>query len=272
MPTKAKLQEDNAALRRRLQELTEALESQSLTEGAEASQDEPGTPTCLTAENIEEVLESVDRRTEKLSSMVLEYQEKLQRSFECPITYELFKDPVFCVGDGHTYEREAILRHFENSSSSPLTGERLNQAEKVVIPNIFVRQKADELRGGEPDIERSNIVRQPGAMFQRVSNEGDDYDSDLRDDWTDGEGQELIDFDDEPADALYRTRERQRIQRLATVAARQQAIEAEILRIQRRRGFEESESTRRQNEQDIQSLRALRNQQPSGGIGTSGTF
>ena len=47
MPTEAKLQEDNAALRRQLQELTEVLESQSLTEGAEASQDEPGSPTRL---------------------------------------------------------------------------------------------------------------------------------------------------------------------------------------------------------------------------------
>jgi len=47
MPTEAKLQADNAASRRQLQEITEALESQSLTEGAEASQDEPGSPTRL---------------------------------------------------------------------------------------------------------------------------------------------------------------------------------------------------------------------------------
>mmetsp|Transcript_15119 Transcript_15119/g.54454 ORF Transcript_15119/g.54454 Transcript_15119/m.54454 type:complete len:112 (-) Transcript_15119:1559-1894(-) len=37
MPTEAKLQEDNAALRRQLQELTEAMESQSLTECRQAA-------------------------------------------------------------------------------------------------------------------------------------------------------------------------------------------------------------------------------------------
>ena len=42
----------------------------------------------------------------------------------CPITYEIFRDPVIAK-DGHVYEREAITRWIFQSGTSPLTREPL---------------------------------------------------------------------------------------------------------------------------------------------------
>ena len=41
----------------------------------------------------------------------------------CPITRTVFRDPVVVVDSGHTYERSAILEHFErNGAKDPFTG------------------------------------------------------------------------------------------------------------------------------------------------------
>jgi len=47
-------------------------------------------------------VEYISRAVDKLVEDAI--QSKLTR----PITYELFKDPVLCSGDGFTYERSAI--------------------------------------------------------------------------------------------------------------------------------------------------------------------
>ena len=62
----------------------------------------------------------------------------------CPITREHFVDPVFCVGDGHTFERSAIESWFERNDTSPITGATL--ACKVLVPNFQARRLADETR------------------------------------------------------------------------------------------------------------------------------
>jgi hypothetical protein len=43
----------------------------------------------------------------------------------CPITYQIFRDPVI-AGDGHTYERAAIVRWIAEHGTSPLTRQPLN--------------------------------------------------------------------------------------------------------------------------------------------------
>ena len=43
----------------------------------------------------------------------------------CPITYQVFRDPVV-AGDGHVYERSAIVRWIEEHGTSPLTRQTLN--------------------------------------------------------------------------------------------------------------------------------------------------
>lgn len=46
----------------------------------------------------------------------------------CPITLELFRDPVI-AGDGHTYERKAIIKWLNMYGTSPLTRQPLNVTE-----------------------------------------------------------------------------------------------------------------------------------------------
>lgn len=79
----------------------------------------------------------------------------------CPITLELFEDPVLCTGDGQTYERSAILRHLERSTISPVTREDLVGAQ--IVPNYHARRSADSLRHGPAPEGRSietHVIRQ----------------------------------------------------------------------------------------------------------------
>jgi leucine-rich repeat protein SHOC2 len=56
----------------------------------------------------------------------------------CPITRAAFRDPVFVVDSGHTYERSAILSHFErNGAKDPLTRRALSSTK--VMTNWAMR-------------------------------------------------------------------------------------------------------------------------------------
>ena len=59
-----------------------------------------------------------DRALERSQSDV----ERANPSLVCPITAELFRDPVLCVGDGYTYERVSVARWLAKHSTSPMTG------------------------------------------------------------------------------------------------------------------------------------------------------
>jgi len=71
-------------------------------------------------------------------------------AFVCPITQDLMADPVV-TADGHTYEREAILRWLHKQQScglpctSPLTGEPLEHIN--LVPNVALRGLIRELLG-----------------------------------------------------------------------------------------------------------------------------
>ena len=64
----------------------------------------------------------------------------------CPITAELFEDPVILVEDGYTYERSAVTAWLEQNDTSPMSGAAL--VTKTLAPNIRARQQADAARGG----------------------------------------------------------------------------------------------------------------------------
>lgn len=70
--------------------------------------------------------------------------------FMCPISYEIMIDPVVAT-DGHTYERRAIQRWFEQQQeqgvqlTSPKTGQILDSAR--LIPNHAVRAQIRDLCG-----------------------------------------------------------------------------------------------------------------------------
>ena len=58
-------------------------------------------------------------------------------SFQCPLTMEVMRDPVF-TADGQTYERTEIEKWFAlGNRTSPLTGEELSSTN--LLPNIVLR-------------------------------------------------------------------------------------------------------------------------------------
>jgi cold shock CspA family protein len=66
-------------------------------------------------------------------------REEVAEDLCCSITCELMKDPVVCVGDGHTYERVAISQWFATGArTSPTTNERLDNL--TLVPNHTVRR------------------------------------------------------------------------------------------------------------------------------------
>ena len=76
------------------------------------------------------------------------------KSFICPITMEMFKDPVL-TSDGHTYERSAIEEWLEaGKRTSPLTNEAITQK---LTPNHTLRQAICEWK------EQNNVVT-PSAL------------------------------------------------------------------------------------------------------------
>ena len=65
----------------------------------------------------------------------------------CPITSEIFQDPVLCVGDGQTYERSAVERWFaEGNETSPLTGAKLEEWGRKVTHNVDMRRRVNRRR------------------------------------------------------------------------------------------------------------------------------
>jgi len=61
---------------------------------------------------------------QQLEELRAQYSAQMFEHFKCPITHELMADPVIAA-DGHTYERDAICKWFQQSKSSPLTGMKI---------------------------------------------------------------------------------------------------------------------------------------------------
>ena len=98
------------------------------------------------------------------------------KALVCPITAELFKDPVLLVEDGYTYERDAVTKWLTKHDTSPMTGGTLKS--RALAPNIRARQQSDEARGGNAPkgMTRSNEVCSIGGIEkqnekQRVNNQ-----------------------------------------------------------------------------------------------------
>ncbi|CAF3963746.1 unnamed protein product [Rotaria magnacalcarata] len=62
-------------------------------------------------------------------------------SLKCPITHELFCDPVIGA-DGHTYERKNITAWIKRNASSPITREHMDL--KSLRPNYIVKKMVAE--------------------------------------------------------------------------------------------------------------------------------
>jgi len=82
----------------------------------------------------------------------------------CPITRAVFRDPVFVVDSGHTYERSSILSHFErNGAKDPLTRRALSSTK--VMTNWAMRNVVqawmDKHPGVTPDGWDSRELLEP---------------------------------------------------------------------------------------------------------------
>lgn len=62
---------------------------------------------------------------------------------QCPITLALFRDPVV-ASDGHTYEREAILRVIDQNGRSPMT--RVQLSRDTLHPNLWAKRLVNDFR------------------------------------------------------------------------------------------------------------------------------
>jgi serine/threonine protein kinase len=66
--------------------------------------------------------------------------DKPDDSLLCPITLELFNDPVLAQ-DGHTYEREAIIEWIQKNGRSPITDQKLSL--EHLYPNYAIKKAVD---------------------------------------------------------------------------------------------------------------------------------
>ena len=82
----------------------------------------------------------------------------------CPITRTMFRDPVFVFDSGHTYERSAILSHFErNGAKDPLTRRALNSTKVMTnwVVRPIVQAWLDKHPGVTPDGWDSHELLEP---------------------------------------------------------------------------------------------------------------
>ena len=95
----------------------------------------------------------------KVANITIESQvEKYTEVLLCPMSLQLFRDPVFCIGDGHTYEKEMIEEWFKRNNISPKTGVELTQEKKVCVPNFAVRTVCDAIRKEKQPENRSSGI------------------------------------------------------------------------------------------------------------------
>ena len=66
----------------------------------------------------------------------------IPRCFICPITCELFQDPVILGTTGHTFEKKAITEWLKKKNCDPLTNERLTNI--TLTPNYAIREAVEE--------------------------------------------------------------------------------------------------------------------------------
>jgi len=76
-----------------------------------------------------------------LKDMKSLFRDKVPEEFFCPITGEIFYDPVM-TDDGHTYERNAITTWLDTHETSPITNVRLSS--KKLIPNQTLKKLVRE--------------------------------------------------------------------------------------------------------------------------------
>ena len=68
----------------------------------------------------------------------------------CPISFNMFRDPVMVVESGHTYDRNEITQHFAHNNRDPKTNLRLRSTR--VVTNWGLRAAVEEWLNRHPDV------------------------------------------------------------------------------------------------------------------------
>ena len=68
----------------------------------------------------------------------------------CPISFNMFRDPVMVVDSGHTYDRNEITQHFAHNNTDPKTNLRLRSTR--VVTNWGLRDAVQEWLDRHPDV------------------------------------------------------------------------------------------------------------------------
>ncbi|MBM3611063.1 MAG: U-box domain-containing protein [Alphaproteobacteria bacterium] len=90
-------------------------------------------------------------------------EEDCPNEYLCPITMSIMRDPVVAM-DGHSYEREAIEKHFSlGNRRSPMTNAVLSSI--ALIPNITLRNIIEKW----PFLSASAVVDVPSVVVARPS-------------------------------------------------------------------------------------------------------
>ena len=103
----------------------------------------PVPSVCYTPSSAEKAPSCALSRDTMLSESLaaLDLEASAPPSFCCPIGRELMRDPVSC-SDGHSYEREHIVRWLRESRLSPVTGAPLPSPD--LRPNHALRNAIEE--------------------------------------------------------------------------------------------------------------------------------
>jgi len=93
----------------------------------------------------------------------------------CPITGELFEEPVVLEGDGFTYEKAAILKYIEENTKlySPTTGALITETK--IIPNNTLKNIVNKYReniiSNDNNGESLEIIEKLRSETQQLTHE-----------------------------------------------------------------------------------------------------
>lgn len=114
------------------------------------------TPTAPKRRRGSDSAQGASKRARGASDATLE----LPRDLLCPITMELFIDPV-ATADGHVYERRAITDWFQTRQTSPVTNAPLPDTR--LTPVNILRARCDALRAAHPELTLGSYYQEVDA-------------------------------------------------------------------------------------------------------------
>ena len=89
----------------------------------------------------------------------------LPEELTCAITRTMFRDPVLVFDSGHTYERSAILSHFDRKSTDPITSLALSDTR--VVTNWAVRKGVQAYFGQPPGRDARRVGQSRACWRER---------------------------------------------------------------------------------------------------------